>query len=257
MQGTILPVSSFKKINRVAQSQRAEADSRVQLGVHACRALGLPGGGTAPRPQEGPRPGGLSCCVDEGWEGGRFPRRPLPGPSWELPGGRPSRGAAEAQICEVLCTEGGTENTGLCVGGTAQHKESPCLQAKDISQLRFRSPRADSEARTERMSRTPRGRGQVHHSGNKAPQRTAIHSQWPEGGRRPSSQLPGISGAPEAEPGTLAPVLRLLVQGRDGPGHSCLFAAIMSQQQPDERKSPVSIERRTHTSKKSNKKSFP
>lgn len=148
MQGTILPVSSFKKINRVAQSQRAEVDSRVQLRVHACQAPGLPGGGTAPRPQEGPHPGGLSCCVDEGWEGGRFPSRPLPGPSWELPGGRPSRGAAEAQICEVLCTEGGTENMGLCVGGTVEHKESPCLQAKDISQLRFRSPCADSEART-------------------------------------------------------------------------------------------------------------
>lgn len=80
MQGTILPVSSFKKINRVAQSQRAEVDSRVQLRVHACQAPGLPGGGTAPRPQEGPHPGGLSCCVDEGWEGGRFPSRPPPRP---------------------------------------------------------------------------------------------------------------------------------------------------------------------------------
>lgn len=68
---------------------------------------------------------------------GVFRVAPLPGPSWELPGGRPSRGAAEAQICEVLCTEGGTENMGLCVGGTVEHKESPCLQAKDISQLRF------------------------------------------------------------------------------------------------------------------------
>lgn len=107
------------------------------------------------------------------------------------------------------------------------------------------------------MSWTPRGRVQVHRSGNKAPQRMAIHSQWPEAGRRPSSQLPGVSGAPEAEPGALAPVLRLLVQGRGGPCHSCLFAAIISQQQPDEGKSPVSIERRTHTSKKSNRKSFP